>query len=261
MNYELKIAVCLKQVPDTAAMQLDPVTHTLRRDGVKAVLNPLDEFPLEAALRLKRAFGGRVTAFTMGPPQADAVLRRAVAMGANETVLLSCREFAGSDTWATSLNLAAALRKHGPFDVILCGKQATDGDTAQIGPALAAHLDIPQVTYVTAIEGYSDGKLRVRRMMDDGTAVLSVRTPVVLTVLKEANEPGFPSLAGYVTALDAVPIMETAESLGIAAVDTGLKGSPTRVAKVSVPEISRKRCLIKGDLGECVAQLVEELKP
>ena len=260
MNYELKIAVCLKQVPDTAAMQLDPVTHTLRRDGVKAVLNPLDEFPLEAAIRLKRAVGGSVTAFTMGPPQADAVLRRAISMGADAGVLLSCREFAGSDTWATSLNLAAALRKHGPFDVILCGKQATDGDTAQIGPAIAAHLDMPQVTYVTAIAAKEDGRLEVRRMMDDGTAVLSFRPPVVLTVLKEANEPSFPSLSGYVTALDADVIVETAESLGIAAADTGLKGSPTRVAKVSVPEISRKRCLVKGDLGECAARLLEEIK-
>ena len=260
MTYELKIDVCLKQVPDTAAMQLDPVTHTLRRDGVKAVLNPLDEFPLEAAIRLKHAVGGTVTAFTMGPPQADAVLRRAVAMGADETILLSCREFAGSDTWATSLNLAAALRKHGPFDVILCGKQATDGDTAQIGPALAAHLDIAQITYVTNIMVCEDGRLEVHRMMDDGTAVLLVKPPVVLTVLKEANEPGFPSLAGYVTALGTEPTLETAESLGIAVADTGLKGSPTRVAKVSVPEISRNRRVISGTLDECTAQFLAELK-
>ncbi len=240
----MKIAVCLKQVPDTANLELDPETNTLKRDGAKAVLNPLDDFPLEAAIQLKKLTGGTVTAFTMGPPQAAQVLKRAIAMGADDAVLLTAREFAGADTWATSLTLAKAIEKHGPFQLILCGKQATDGDTAQVGPGIAEHLNIPQVTYVVKVVPESDGTLMVSRMLDTGTAVLKVKTPALLTILKEANEPGFPSIDNYINALDHAPIVENAQSLNLDPADIGLQGSPTKVAKIAVPKNDRKRVLI-----------------
>jgi electron transfer flavoprotein beta subunit len=234
----MRIAVCLKQVPDTTELKLDPVHNTLIREGVESVLNPLDEFPLEAALRLREADGGEVVAFTMGPPQAGRVLDKAVAMGADEGVLVSDRAFAGADTWATSLTLARAIEHRGPFDVVLCGKQAIDGDTAQVGPGIAAHLGWAQVTYVTRIECV-DGSLVVERMLDAGKARLRVPTPVVLTVLKEANEPRLPSLAGRIRAFSRPHTTVGIGPLGLEAASVGLEGSPTRVARIAVPDNKR----------------------
>lgn len=256
----MNIAVCIKQVPDTTELRIDPETNTLIREGVDAVLNPLDEFPIEAALRLREAVGGRVTAMTMGPPAAAAVLRTAVALGADRAVLLSDRAFAGADTWSTSLTLAAGLRRGGPFDVILCGKQATDGDTAQVGPGIAAHLDWPQVTYVTRLNAEPDGRLRVRRMLDSGHAEYRVRPPVVLSVLKEANEPRLPTLAGRLRALRLTVETLGVADLGLAASEVGLEGSPTRVDRIAVPEFARTRERIEGDPGECARRLMEVLQ-
>lgn len=251
----MKIAVCLKQVPDTRELKLDPETNTLIREGVDAVLNPLDDFPLEAALQLREQAGGTVIAVTMGPPQAARVLEKAVAMGADDTALVSDRAFAGADTWATSLTLARALEHLGPFDVILCGKQAIDGDTAQVGPGIAAHLGIPQITYVTGVRAEDDGTLRVERLLDHGTAVLGVAPPVVLTVLKEANEPRLPSLAGRLRALARHDIRLDAAALGLDSKAVGLEGSPTRVVRVAVPTTDRARTRIEGTPEECAAKL------
>ena len=255
----MRIAVCLKQVPDTMELRLDPQTNTLIRDGVDAVLNPLDEFPLEAALQLRAAAGGRITALTMGPPQAAAVLRRAVAMGADDAVLLSDRAFAGADTWSTSLTLAAALRHLGPFDLILCGKQAVDGDTAQVGPGLAAHLGLPQVTYVTGIELRPQG-LRLQRLLDQGTAVVDTTLPAVLTVLKEANEPRLPTLAGRLRALSTRPRRLRAAELGLAPDTVGLPGSPTRVVRIAVPATAREQTRLDQPPPEAIRILRTELK-
>lgn len=256
----MNVAVCIKQVPDTTELHIDPETNTLIREGVDAVLNPLDEFPLEAALRLREAVGGRVTAVTMGPPAAAEVLRTAVALGADRAVLLSDRAFAGADTWSTSLTLAAGLRRAGPFDVVLCGKQATDGDTAQVGPGIAAHLDWPQVTYVTRLSSESDGRLRVRRMLEAGHADYRVSPPVVLTVLKEANEPRLPTLAGRIRALRLEVEVFGAADLGLAASEVGLEGSPTRVDRIAVPESARTHVRIEGDPVDCARRLMEVLQ-
>lgn len=252
----MNIAVCIKQVPDTADLRLDPETNTLIREGVAAVLNPLDEFPLEAALRLRAAVGGRITAFTMGPPQAEAVLRRALALGVDHAVLVSDRAFAGADTWATSLTLAAALRKQGPFDVVFCGKQAIDGDTAQVGPGIAAHLGLPQVTYVTDIQPGEGGLgLQVRRMLDHGVAELAVKPPVVLTVLKEANEPRLPNLADRLRSFRQLPEIMTVADLGVAPSAVGLDGSPTQVVRIAVPEAKRRHRRIHGTPEACAHEL------
>ena len=256
----MNIAICLKQVPDTADLRLDPDTNTLIREGVAAVLNPLDEFPMEAALRLRAAVDGRVTAFTMGPPQAVAVLRRALAMGVDDAVLVSDRAFAGADTWATSLTLAAAIKKRGPFDVVLCGKQAIDGDTAQVGPGIAAHLGVAQVTYVTDVQAAESAeKLRIRRMLEHGVAELAVATPVVLTVLKEANEPRLPTLSERLRSYRQEIETLTLDDLGRTSDEVGLDGSPTQVVRIAVPESTRAHRRIEGTAEQCAEELVKEL--
>lgn len=256
----MRIAVCIKQVPDTTNLKIDPETNTLIREGVSAVLNPLDEFPLEAALCMKDRTGGTVTAFTMGPPAAEDVLRTAMAMGVDEGLLVCDRLFAGADTWATSLVLARAIEKRGPFDLIVCGKQAVDGDTAQVGPGIAAHLNIPQVTCVTSLEpGERAGTVIVDRLLDDQKARLEVKMPALLTVLKEYGEGRFPTLPGRRRALSAAVDMLDAGTLGFAAGDVGLKGSPTRVVGIDVPKINRKLRTLTGTPEEKACQLAEIL--
>ncbi len=256
----MNMAVCVKQVPDTSDLRINPETNTLMREGVQSVLNPLDEFPLETALRLKEASGGSVTVFTMGPPQAEAVLTKAMAMGADKAVLVSDRDFAGADTWATSLTLARALETAGPFDLILCGKQAVDGDTAQVGPGIAAHLRIPQITYVTTVESAGNNMLHVKRLNDQGTVLIEVSTPALLTVLKEANEPRLPTLSGRLHAMET-PIMRMgARSIGLDAAAVGLAGSPTRVVEIGVPQACRKHLRIEGAASDCASQLLAELR-
>jgi len=254
----MKIAVCIKQVPDTTELKLDPVYNTLIREGVESILNPLDEFPLEAALRLREAAGGTVTALTMGPPQATAVLNKAIAMGVDDTIMVSDRAFAGADTWATSLTLAKALEAVGPFDLILCGKQAIDGDTAQVGPGIAAHLDIPQVTYVTGVH-YKDGDIIVERLLDSGTATIRVPLPAMLTILKEANEPRLPNLAGRLRTFHTTPRTVGIADLDLTAAETGIDGSPTRVVRISVPQTDRGKKLINGSPPEAAEKLLQEL--
>ncbi|NOY81956.1 MAG: electron transfer flavoprotein subunit beta/FixA family protein [Kiritimatiellaeota bacterium] len=254
------MAVCVKQVPNTADLRIDPETNTLIREGVEAIFNPLDEFALEAALQLREQAGGTVTAFTMGPPQAGAVLCKAVAMGADKGVLVSDRKFAGADTWATSKTLAAALARFGPFDLIFCGKQAIDGDTAQVGPGIAAHLGIAQVTYVTSIDPAAGARVCIERLLDDGVTELEIEPPALLTVLKEANEPRLPSLAGLVRARRTEFDKVDAEALGLGRHEVGLQGSPTRVVKIRVPQIDRGHIRLEGDPEQVAAKLVSLLR-
>ena len=192
----MKIIVCVKQVPDAKDVRLDPKTNTLAREGVESIMNPFDRHALEAAVALKEQYGGTVTAITMGPPQAEETLKDAVACGADEGVLVSDRAFAGADTWATTYTLGKAVESLGGFDLIICGKQAIDGDTAQVGPGIADQLGIPFVAWVKKIEHIADGSIRVQRLMDDGYDVLDMPLPALITVVKEINEPRLPSLRG-----------------------------------------------------------------
>lgn len=228
----MKIVVCVKQVPDTTEVKLDPVTGTLIRDGVPSIINPDDKAGIEAALRLKEQVGGTVTIVSMGPPQADVALREALAMGADEAILISDRAFGGADTWATSSTIAAAIKKL-DYDLIITGRQAIDGDTAQVGPQIAEHLGIPQISYVEDIQMNGDDSLLIRRKFEDRSHLLEVKLPVLLTALTELNEPRYMSIGGifrsYKKDIQVWGLEELKDTVDQA--NIGLKGSPTRVKK------------------------------
>ncbi|RMG04124.1 MAG: electron transfer flavoprotein subunit beta/FixA family protein [Nitrospirae bacterium] len=255
----MKILVCIKQVPDTAEVRINPETNTLIRDGVPSIINPYDLHAIEAGLRLKEDHGGTVTVITMGPPQAEEALREAISMGADEAVLLTDRAFAGSDTWATAYTLAKAAEKLS-FDLIICGKQAIDGDTAQVGPEMAEFLNIPHVAYVKGIDEIDDGKIVVERMMDEGYDVVEAELPALITVVRELNEPRLPSLKGKMRAKKAEIRKLTLQDIGASSEDTGLNGSPTQVKNIFAPEAKKDRKMIEGTVTEQVERLIEELK-
>ena len=231
----MHIVVCVKQVPNTTQVRINPETNTLVRDGVESIMNPFDENALEMALQLKEKHPGtKVTALTMGPPQAAEILKEAVGRGADAVVLLCDRAFAGSDTWATSYALSTAIAKLDKPDLVLFGKQAIDGDTAQVGPGVADWMGIPCIAYARGIE-IADGKAIVERAYEDGYEKLEVALPCALTVLKEANAPRMASLRGKMAAkkLNIVPM--TAEASGADLSKLGLSASPTRVVKIFSP--------------------------
>jgi electron transfer flavoprotein beta subunit len=256
----MKIIVCVKQVPDAKDVRLDPKTNTMAREGVQSIMNPYDRHALEAAVQLKEQYGGTVTALTMGPPQAEETLREAVACGADEAVLVSDRAFAGADTWATSYTLAMAIRKLGEFDLLVCGKQAIDGDTAQVGPGLAQRLDIPYVAYARKIHHCSDGKIRLERLMDDGYDLVEMTLPGLLTVVKEVNEPRIPSLKGKMKAKSLKATVLTAADLQADPACLGLRGSTTQVVRVFSPEFKAERCMLSGTPAEQVELLLSKLE-
>ncbi|OGS11282.1 MAG: electron transfer flavoprotein subunit beta [Elusimicrobia bacterium RIFOXYA12_FULL_57_11] len=256
----MNIIVCIKQVPNTTDVRIDPVTNTLIRDGVESVINPFDAYAIEEAVRIKERCGGKVTALTMGPPQAENALREAISLGCDEAILVSDRKFAGSDTWATSYTLSAAIRKIGDFDIILCGKQASDGDTAQVGPGISAHLDIPQVTYVKKIEEISDKLAKVERMTEEGYDIVQTPLPCLLTVVKEINTPRMPSLKGMMRAKSAKPLKWTADDIEAAPAALGLDGSPTRVVKIFTPQQRKGGEMMSGSTEDVARELTELLK-
>jgi len=249
----MNIIVCIKQVPDTTEVQINPETGTLMRDGVPSIINPFDMYALEEGLRLKEKFGGKVTTITMGPPQAREALRETISMGIDEAVLISDRAFAGSDTLATSYTLSRAIRKLGDYDIILCGKQASDGDTAQVGPGIAECLNIPFIAFVKKIESIENGVVRVERMMEYGHDVIEAPMPVLLTVVKEINEPRMPSLRGKMRAKKYEPIHYTVEDLEVMLERLGLPGSPTQVIKVFTPDVRRAGEMITGETPDEIA--------
>ncbi|MDA8243674.1 MAG: electron transfer flavoprotein subunit beta/FixA family protein [Elusimicrobia bacterium] len=256
----MNIIVCIKQVPDTTDVRIDPVTNTLIREGVKSVINPFDAYAIEEAVRLRERCGGKVTAVTMGPPQAENALKEAIGLGCDDGVLVSDRKFAGSDTWATSYTLACAIEKLDAFDVILCGKQASDGDTAQVGPGISAHLDIPQVTYVKKIAEIDDKLAKVERMTEEGYDVVETPLPCLFTVVKEINTPRMPSLKGMMRAKSAKITKWTAADLEADEALLGLDGSPTRVVKIFTPEPRKGGEMMTGTPAEIAKELVELLK-
>ncbi len=257
----MKIIVCIKQVPDTTDVKIDPKTGTLIREGVPSIINPDDKHAIEEALRLKAKFGGTVTVISMGPPQAKTALREAYAMGVDDTILLSDRAFAGADTWATAYTLAAGVKKIGEFDLILCGLQAIDGDTAQIGPQLADSLDIPQITYVQELELEGE-TIRLHRALEDGYMVLETKLPVLVTAIKDLNEPRYPTVAGIVKAHREHKItVWNAQDIGADEEKIGLPGSPTQVKRSFAPQSKRAGELLAGDsVSEKVKKLVDRLE-
>lgn len=257
----MHIAVCIKQVPDAKNVRIDPNTNTLVRQGVESIINPFDLFAVEAALKIKDADDAtRVTVMTMGPPQADEALRETLSRGVDDAVLLSDRAFAGADTWATSTTLAAAVRKLGSVDLIICGKQAVDGDTAQVGPEMATILDIPYATFVKNIELLEDKHLKVTRQTDEGVEVWKVPSPALLTVIKEVGEPRLPSLRHKMRAKKAEIPVWGAAALGLDPQKVGLLGSYTQVVRVFSPPRRGSRVMIEGALDEQVEQLYRYLK-
>ncbi|KPK99154.1 MAG: electron transfer flavoprotein subunit beta [Omnitrophica WOR_2 bacterium SM23_72] len=256
----MNIIVCIKQVPETTQVQINPKTNTLVREGVKSIINPFDMYAIEEGVRFKEKCGGKVLVLTMGPPQAEAALREAISIGADEGILICDQAFAGSDTWATSFTLSEAIKKIGVFDLILCGKQASDGDTAQVGPGISAHLDIPQVTYVKKIEEIKEKSLRVERMMEEGFEIIETPLPALLTVVKEINEPRLPSLKGLMRSKSAKIVLWSQKELNLDPQKIGLCGSPTQVIKIFTPPPRQGGQILRGETKEMVEKLVDLLK-
>jgi len=256
----MNFVVCIKQVPGTTEIKIDPVTNTLVREGVESIINPFDTYALEEGVRLKERCGGKVIALSMGPPQAEAALREAISLGADEAVLLSDRAFAGSDTWATSYALSRAIARLGDCDLIICGRQTLDGDTGQVGPELAEMLQIPFVAYVSNVEEIRDGYIRVQRMVEEGYELFEMPLPAVITVVKEINVPRLPSLRGSMKARTAKITVWGGDDIGADAGKSGVSGSPTRVVRIFFPKRVCKSEVFKGPVEEQVEQLAERLE-
>ena len=261
----MEILVCVKQVPDTAEVKIDPEKHTVIRAGVPNIFNPFDQNALEAALQLKDSQGARVTLLSMGPPQAEDVLREGLAMGADDAYLLTDRKVGGSDTLATGYCLVQAVRKVAElqgieqFDMVLCGKQAIDGDTAQVGPQIATELGIPQITYAAEIN--VDGTtVRVKQQNEEGYIVTEAQFPVLITAVKELNEPRFPTIRGTMKAKKREIPHLSADDIKVDETKIGLKGSPTMVRKIFTPPQRTQGLVIKEeDPNAAVSVLMEKL--
>lgn len=255
----MRIAVPIKQVPETSNVKLDPETGTMIRSGAEAVINPLDLYAIETALRLREQSGGSVTVLSMGPPTAIKAVKEAIAMGCDDGVLLSDRAFAGSDTWATSYTLAAALRGMGRFDLIVTGERATDGDTAQVGPGIAAWLDLPLATYVARVESLGARKVVVQRLIEEGYQRVELELPALLTVVKEIASVRLPTLRGKKRARQVeIPVL-TAADLHADGANFGLKGSPTKVVRIERPKIARGGEIVTVDGQEGLEASIEAL--
>jgi electron transfer flavoprotein beta subunit len=258
----MNIIVLLKQVPNTTEVKLDPKTGNLIREGIESIINPDDRHALEAAVTLKQKHGGKITVLSMGPPQAIDAVSEAMGSGADEGVLLTDKAFAGADTWATSTALGMAIRKTGDFDLILCGRQAIDGDTAQIGPQVAEYLGVPQVSYVFAIEEVRKGSLTVRRRLEDGFERLRCGLPALLTVIGQLNRPRFPRMDRLIDACreNARIRVWNAADIGAQTRDVGLEGSLTHVIKTFAPKFQRQGQILQGDPESAVKTLVGKLR-
>lgn len=257
----MKIVVCIKQVPATNDAKIDPETKRIVREGLKAILNPFDTYAIEEGVQLRDKFGGEVIALSMGPAKAEESLREAISFSVDRAILLNDRAFGGSDTWATSYALAKAIQKIGDVDLVICGKQAIDGDTAQVGPGIAAHLDWLQATYVMAVDDATSESITVRRMHEDGYDICELQLPAVLTVVKDINVPRIPSLKGRLASKKAEILVWKPADIGADIEKIGLDGSPTRVVKTQPPpprDSSSK--VIEGTSEECAKAFVRELR-
>jgi len=257
----MEIIVCIKQVPDTEeinSVKINSQTNTMVREGIKNIINPFDENAIEEAIKLRDQHGGKVTVISMGPPQVEAALRSALAMGADEAILICDRAFAGSDTLATSYTLAQAIKKIGKFDIVLFGKQAIDGDTAQVGPGVAEQLGIAQITYIRKIE-IKDNILKAERALENSFEVVEVKLPCAVTVTKEINEPRYASMKGLLTARKKQIHVWSAEDLGVNRDKIGLDGSPTQVVKIFTPQTEHESEILDGTVSEIADKLISKL--
>ena len=254
----MRIIVCVKQVPDTTEVRIDPKTNTLIREGVPSILNPYDQFALEEGMRIRdSAGGGKITVLSMGPPQARTTLVKCLALGADDAILLSDRAFAGADTWATALTLSHAVRRIGEYDLVLCGQQAIDGDTAQVGPELAENLGIPQVTYVEELSGLTGNKLELRKQIEDGYQQIEVELPALLSLMPSTSfEPGIPPMSGIMKAKRKPFAVWDAEAIGGDPSTFGLEGSFTQVVKTYPPPARGESMILEGSPTETVSRLV-----
>lgn len=254
----MKIIACIKQVPDTTSVRINPETNTIIREGVPSIINPFDTNAIEVALQLKERYGGKTIAITMGPPQASLALREAISMGIDEVFLISDKAFAGSDTLATSYVLSFAIKKIG-FSLIICGKQAIDGDTAQVGPEVSELLDIPHICYVCKPPEIVNGKIIVERELDDAYETIETSLPCLITVTKQINEPRMPSLKKKLIAKNMeIPQLER-NDIGISESLCGLSGSPTQVVRIFTPPKKGGK-MLSGTSYKMVEELIKELK-
>ncbi len=256
----MNVVVCIKQVPGKIKIEIDPQTNTLIRGGSDPTINPFDMYALEEGIRLKERYQGKVTVISMGPPQVEGTLREAVALGADEAILLSDPIFEGSDTWATSYVLSKGLMKLGQFDIVLCGRQSIDGETGQVGPQLAELMGLPFVSYVSKVEEVRDGQMKMQRMVEEGHQLIEMTLPGVISVVKEINVPRLPSLRGLMQSKKARITVWTARELGVDANKVGLSGSPTQIVKVFYPQRTRQVELLQGSPESQVNRLIEKLR-
>ncbi|MEJ2662597.1 MAG: electron transfer flavoprotein subunit beta/FixA family protein [Spirochaetia bacterium] len=257
----MKIVVCIKQVPDTTDVKINPETNTLIREGVQSIINPFDTYALEEGVRLKEKYGGTVNVLSMGPPQVESALREAISLGVDEAYLLTDRSFAGADTLATAYTLAAGIKKIGDVDIILMGRQAIDGDTGQVGPEVAQNLGIPHITDIRKIEQVDDqGHIFLERLLEEGYVRLKAKLPVVITVVKEINEPRLPSLKGKMSAKKKEIVNWSAADVEVNEKRLGLTGSPTQVVRIFTPPKPAGGKVFDGDVQESVAELLKELR-
>ena len=255
----MEIVVCVKQVPDPTEVKIDPVKNTLIREGVPSIVNPFDKIAVEAALQLKEKYGGRVRVISMGPPQAADALKECLAMGAEEAVLVSDRAFGGADTLATAYALSTSIEKMGTVDLILCGKQAIDGDTAQVGPGIAENLGWPQITYAAKIE-VNGNTIKVDREHEDGYEIMETQLPAVVTVVKSIAEPRFPTVKGTMKAnRTQIPVWSAAD-INADEKRIGMPGSPTQVRRIFTPTQRSQGQLIQEESAQkSVAVLMQKL--
>lgn len=260
----MKILILIKQVPETSNVKMDEETGTMIRAGSESIINPLDLYAIETGIQLKEEFGGEITVITMGPPSAEKALREAIAMGCDDGILLSGKEFAGSDTWATSYALSQLIKKQNEYDLVLAGERATDGDTGQVGPGIASFLDIALSTYTSKVLEATDQSVIVERLLEKGYETLKLPLPALLTVVKEISYPRLPTLSGKQRAKKIELKNYTSENVKIDKTNLGLNGSPTRVVNISHPKVTRNGVFFKmedeGNPKKAVERLLEFLQ-
>lgn len=260
----MQIIIPIKQVPETSNVKMDEETGTMVREGVESIINPLDLYAIEVGIQLKEEHGGKITVITMGPPSADKALREAIAMGCDDGILISGKEFAGSDTWATGYTLSSAIKETGKFDLIITGERATDGDTGQVGPGIASFLDIPLATYTSKIVEVNSKNIVVERLIEEGYETLKMPLPALLTVVKEISYPRLPTLRGKQRAKKTDIPLWSKNNMELNESELGLKGSATRVVKITHPKVVRKGTIIKVSdektLNEAVSRMIKFMR-